>query len=59
VWTDHVRNESTWRVISYVHYKEGRLIVLIASCVGTVFETRYWRKGRGKCRSDGKTRKKM
>jgi hypothetical protein len=41
-WTNYVRNEevlhrSRRTGISYIQYKEGRLIGLVTSCVGTVF----------------------
>jgi hypothetical protein len=47
-WTDRVRNEEGLRDLrrgmSYIEYKEGRLIGLVTRCVETDFKTRNRRK---------------
>jgi hypothetical protein len=36
-WTDHVRNESRSRGISYMKYVNGRLTGLVTFCIETAF----------------------
>jgi len=64
-WTDHVRNEEVSQTVkeerSILHTIKSRKGDWIGHILRRElpYETRYYRKYRGKDRSDGKTRKKI